>query len=771
MGIKRKAKKKLYILALIVGFALLGILAMCMTNAAKMEMTSNDAELMQKGYIPLDKAMKLCKYKNTTNDEAKHVYTKKDSGLKIVIEFLFDENQCFKNEYQFDLAEAVIWSENLCYIKADKFKEIVNVEVTYADNQLLIKPIEYGIHEWTTAFVPVVAHAGGGYREGNQQIEYTNSLDAIIQNYNLGHRVFEIDFRLTSDQKLAAVHEWKDENGKKIKVTAKQWKEQENIFGLQYRTMLIGDVLDQMVINKDMFLITDTKTAKVGKKMNREFEWIVKEAKKRDPKLLERIIPQIYKREMYTAVTQIYPFQSIIFTLYLTKDTDSEILDFMASHDDIKVVTTWEDKRGRVDLAEPLKEYGKLVYAHTINDPEGIVAMQEKGVYGIYTDFLLPRDWQTYASTSNVSDNPPEETKQDSSQADFQEKLPSTIDDYWHLACQNTNVILYKNLSGAQGLEFELVAAFPIGTDELVVELEKSNPRVSYQVYCDQDAQEEIFPLYLYQCYQGIDWRKRGKLTKQCQESDDLGSETVQELEEMQKVYLAEYQAALAQGKLPQLYRYIVTINFNFDNFDSVEHVSAMTLTLHGKTKRYALESLVLDAEKEFNLENLSFSTTLAVYDVPIYISNDGELDIPILELKPLQPESFTVTGLSVFDEDMVPITNCTVMITKSDGTVIEKEWDCKTPIPVLAGESVSLHAICKDSKLGGIMEAMTTKSLIVKYLSADGQEYTEIMRGTYRMRQNLYDLYAVADGADVLSFYLDYYSVAPFVLEDELVT
>lgn len=48
----------------------------------------------------------------------------------------------------------------------------------------------------------------------------------------------------------------------------------------RFTTMLVGDVLDQMVINKDMVLITDTKSMEIPKEdMIIQFQDIVSEAK------------------------------------------------------------------------------------------------------------------------------------------------------------------------------------------------------------------------------------------------------------------------------------------------------------------------------------------------------------------------------------------------------------------------------------------------------------------------------------------------------------
>ena len=366
----------------------------------------NEDALLENNYVPLNAIMELCGY-SVKSQAAQYSYVKKDSGVDISVDFHFDDNKCVKNEYQFDLTEKIFWMDKVGYIQKDKLKEIINMDIAYQNGSLVVTPVEYDVHEWTTAFAPLVAHAGGIYREANRDTDYTNSLDTTIQNYNLGHRVFEFDFRLTTDGDLAVVHDWEDENGEKVRKTTAQWEAQNEVKGVACRTMLVDDVLDQMVINKDMFIITDTKTDKVGKNMEKQFQLIKKAAMERDPELLKRIIPQIYNMEMYEVVKKVHPFPSIIFTFYKTKETDDNLFDFVTAHDDIKVVATWAGEPGRFDLVQRLNEHGKLGYAHSLIDHEyslnayeDIVIMKEKGIYGFYTDYLLPRDWQTYEEVS-----------------------------------------------------------------------------------------------------------------------------------------------------------------------------------------------------------------------------------------------------------------------------------------------------------------------------------------------------------------------------------
>src|SRR5690242_6350549 len=49
----------------------------------------------------------------------------------------------------------------------------------------------------------LIAHALGGL----SGLKYTNSLEALIHNYQFGHKLFEVDLTFTEDNILATLHE------------------------------------------------------------------------------------------------------------------------------------------------------------------------------------------------------------------------------------------------------------------------------------------------------------------------------------------------------------------------------------------------------------------------------------------------------------------------------------------------------------------------------------------------------------------------------------
>ncbi|NQP35864.1 glycerophosphodiester phosphodiesterase [Streptococcus suis] len=357
--------------------------------------------LTEEGYYPLDTILKKTSYKKV--DESK--YQKNENGVSKEINFDFSAEKVEKNGYTFDISNQTTDIFGKKYLSSEKIKEIFNVEIQNAFWGFNVKDIRFDTHQWADEFPNLIAHAGGTYRGPSYNTFYTNSLEALQQNYSLGHRVFEMDFYLTSDGKMAAVHDWEQfgyMNG--VALSSEEWKNFQTfgspITDSRFTTMLIGDVLDQMVINKDMFLVTDTKSFEIShEEMMAQFTEIYNEANKRDPELLNRIIPQIYNEDMFYNIQSIYKFPSVIFTLYATQSSAEAITQFASEHPEIGVITmSTGDPRFSTDFFESLHAAGKKVYTHTIHTYDDLTNYSALGVDGFYTGLLLPSDMERLES-------------------------------------------------------------------------------------------------------------------------------------------------------------------------------------------------------------------------------------------------------------------------------------------------------------------------------------------------------------------------------------
>lgn len=241
----------------------------------------------------------------------------------------------------------------------------------------------------------IIAHAMGGIN-GNT---YSNAYEAFVANYEQGTRMFETDLLLTEDHKLVARHEWTAYMSgllgqSEVLPASKQgtvlnYNEfmDSPILGI-YSPLDWDRILDLMEYYTDAYIVTDTKEFDSGLIMQ-QFEMLTEAARRRDPALLDRIIPQIYSRPMLEELQQIHPFPHIIYTLYQSQDNDQQVIDFAKEH---KVDITMPESRTSSKFIKALKRTGARVYVHTLNDKQQIKKLYRMGVDGFYTDFISEDD-------------------------------------------------------------------------------------------------------------------------------------------------------------------------------------------------------------------------------------------------------------------------------------------------------------------------------------------------------------------------------------------
>ncbi len=223
---------------------------------------------------------------------------------------------------------------------------------------------------WPVKAYEPVAHAGGAYKG----LAYTNSLQALDENYAKGFRLFEIDFLTTSDGKLICRHDW---NGFDAKNLPPAYVEIENYNkDLHYTPCNAESVIEWFALHKDAKLITDTKQA------NRED--VLKPLA--ESKIAKQVVPQIYSPQEYEAA-QLLGFDDVILTLYLYGGSDAELKDFLKTHKIFALTMPSE----HVFKGRARKLQGNYpIYAHTINDCMQIFVLRMLGANGVYTDSISP---------------------------------------------------------------------------------------------------------------------------------------------------------------------------------------------------------------------------------------------------------------------------------------------------------------------------------------------------------------------------------------------
>lgn len=226
-----------------------------------------------------------------------------------------------------------------------------------------------------------VAHAGGGYENRT----YTNSLEALNANYNKGHRYFEVDFNWTSDGKLVAIHDWENSLEKRFPQGARQGKTptEEEFLNFRSRDGLTQLSFSQVVSwarsRQDVVIVTDIKERNID-----ALKWV----RDRFPEDIAFIVPQVYSYSEYPLAKGL-GFKNVILTLYMMSIQLEEVF-FFAKENRPYAITMHRNIAMNSPLPVLLKNLRVTAYAHTVNDMQEVAKLRQRGVYGVYTDFLVP---------------------------------------------------------------------------------------------------------------------------------------------------------------------------------------------------------------------------------------------------------------------------------------------------------------------------------------------------------------------------------------------
>lgn len=239
---------------------------------------------------------------------------------------------------------------------------------------------------------PLIAHAFG---EVDNKIE-TNSKEAFINAWEKGFRVVEGDFTYTSDGVLVLRHDFEKDGSYArldIPTTGDVVMDSQTFMNspiiFNQTPLRAVDLLYLMAEYPDMYLVTDTKDTDKAT-VQRQFRDIVNIAKNiGHPEVLDRIIPQLYNKEMIHWVKEIHPFANWIFTLYLYNNPDYEDIAAFCAANGIDTVTLHVDRATKENVSK-LKAKGLKVYAHTTNRYLTMKNLLDVGVDGIYTDRIKP---------------------------------------------------------------------------------------------------------------------------------------------------------------------------------------------------------------------------------------------------------------------------------------------------------------------------------------------------------------------------------------------
>lgn len=343
-------------------------------------------------FLPLDDVMKALgvKYNYTEENFGKIVlkYQGTTYDLKKGSNIVY--NRTSKEEIKMD--GRVELMEGRLYAPLEFLKDCMYVNILELDdNKVFIDSFKERFnYDWVDKN-KYIAHAMGGI---NQRV-YTNSLEAFENNYKLGYRMFEIDITFSVEGEPILLHGWNNAALKKLGLPSAWYenrptKEQyENtLINGMYTSLSFEKACELMKKYKDVIFVIDAKAE--GEQCNNIYKKCVETAKKVDPSILNRMIPQIYEEDMLNDVMDIYKFNSMIYSLYKQDELNAkDVIDF-SYENGIKVVVVDRSKLNS-KFIEELKQRGIYVYVNTYNNTEKVKELEALGAKGIYSDFINPK--------------------------------------------------------------------------------------------------------------------------------------------------------------------------------------------------------------------------------------------------------------------------------------------------------------------------------------------------------------------------------------------
>jgi glycerophosphoryl diester phosphodiesterase len=244
----------------------------------------------------------------------------------------------------------------------------------------------------------LIAHALGGI-DGHT---YTNSLEAFQLNYANGFRLFEVDLLFLADQGIAAFHSLDSVHkefgtSERIATLAKADFNSRLTYG-KYHTLDLGQLADLARHHPEAKFVLDLKDSADRnndedlihdpQQFSRLLTAVIEQIGTASP-VLQQFIPQIYCEQDLSTVNAAHFFPTVIYTLYRTSASDSQVLAFAKANPQIKYVA-FDTRRFSEKLARDLKSAGVRSLVYTVNSPPQMQSLKAAGAYGFYTDFIRP---------------------------------------------------------------------------------------------------------------------------------------------------------------------------------------------------------------------------------------------------------------------------------------------------------------------------------------------------------------------------------------------
>lgn len=222
-----------------------------------------------------------------------------------------------------------------------------------------------------------ILHAGGG----SNNLTYLNSEETFEIYYNQGYRVFEYDFELSTDNKMIGTHDYNyiDQYSNSNSFNYDEFKQLK--INHEY-TPITEDWLINILINyDDIKVVLDTKHNEIE-----IYERLNNIQQELNISFKDKIIPQLYSKEMWDLMKDKYDYSEYIFSNYKCNYSIDQILEYFKD-ERITSITLSIKYSSLIPFQINKLSKRKKVYIHTVNNRLLRKYYTLVGVSGFYTDF------------------------------------------------------------------------------------------------------------------------------------------------------------------------------------------------------------------------------------------------------------------------------------------------------------------------------------------------------------------------------------------------
>ncbi len=326
-----------------------------------------------------------------------------------------------------------------------------------------------------------------------------------------------------------------------------------------------------------------------------------------------------------------------------------------------------------------------------------------------------------------------------------QEVYPTPLVEDFYVCTDKIDMIFHRNFSMANAAIFYLITKEPVTAEDVTV----TTGDIPWAVTLSEREREE-HPFYSqYMISRGVDWNEMYQIATQSRnEIDNILGQYAEEIgTDWEKWY-------------PGYHCYFVKIEYTNKELPKPEvedgHTETdLTVTVKGKTKvlkdacniRFYKNLNQLPAHEgplvisQISTSNGNFWPTEEGY---FYSDDHTEL---------LARADLTITGVDFMYSPSASFVQLQLVING-----IRMDWDGKTPVDVMAGETVQLRFVAKDPELGGKIVTRANRIAMLEYTSG-GENYITAVDRTYTLALDFYECYTFANGnaQSLYEYYADY--------------